>query len=82
MEKHEMKKTGGPNSRTIEILNEMMKHYEATNDHWRTISYRKAIAALAKRDTLIGTFEEAKAIYGIGDRLAAKIVEIGKENIS
>ena len=66
-----------PNSRTIEVLQQMLQHYERSKDEWRVIVYRKAIAALRKEHTQkISTAEEARAFYGIGDRLAQKIEEI------
>ncbi|KAL8997995.1 MAG: hypothetical protein Q9169_002835 [Polycauliona sp. 2 TL-2023] len=77
MEKHTgTENKGNPNARTIEILKQMTDYYDRTNDHWRTIAYRKAIAALKKQTRKITTQEEASAIPFIGSRLAAKIQEI------
>ncbi len=77
MQKHDGKdKSQNPNSRTIEILQQMLEYYDRTNDHWRTIAYRKAISALRKHHSKVITKEEASRIPFIGPRLAAKIEEI------
>ncbi|KAL8888043.1 MAG: hypothetical protein Q9215_004459 [Flavoplaca cf. flavocitrina] len=65
-----------PNAETIEVLKQMTDYYERTNEHWRTIAYRKAIAALKKQTHKITTKEEAFTIPCIGSRLALKIQEI------
>ena len=77
MQKHDgIDNTNNPNARTIEILQQMTNYYERTSDHWRTIAYRKAIAALRKQRHKILTKKEAFTIAYIGERLAAKIEEI------
>ncbi|CAL8583292.1 hypothetical protein XPA_008919 [Xanthoria parietina] len=77
MEKHTgTEDESNPNARTIEVLKQMMDYYDRTNEHWKTIAYRKAIAALKKRTRKITTKEEALAIPFIGSRLAGKIEEI------
>ncbi|KAL1853069.1 hypothetical protein Plec18170_005651 [Paecilomyces lecythidis] len=77
MKKHDGdSKTANPNSRTIEVLQQMLDYYTRTSDVWRTIAYRKAISALRQQTTKIVTKSEAIAIPGIGERLAAKIEEI------
>jgi DNA polymerase IV len=76
MIKHDGKVDQNPNSRTIDILQQMLDYYSCTDDHWRTIAYRKAISALRKHPTRVMTMEQALAIPFIGDRLAAKIEEI------
>ncbi|KAL8649447.1 MAG: hypothetical protein Q9226_005576 [Calogaya cf. arnoldii] len=65
-----------PNARTIEVLHQMLEYYDRINDHWRTLSYRKAIGALKKQTHKITTKKEASAIPFIGSRLAEKIEEI------
>ncbi|KAL9582390.1 MAG: hypothetical protein Q9212_003332, partial [Teloschistes hypoglaucus] len=65
-----------PNARTISILQQMSDYYARTQDHWRTIAYRKAISALKRQPHKIASKEEALAIPGIGARLADKIEEI------
>ncbi|KAF3939447.1 hypothetical protein ABW19_dt0203309 [Dactylella cylindrospora] len=66
-----------PNSRTIQVLEEMMKAYDDMRDQWRTRSYRQAIGSLKKEKTrYISTYEEAITLPSVGDRLAKKIVEI------
>lgn len=77
MHKHDGKdKARNPNSRTIEILQQMLEYYDRTNDHWRTLAYRKAISALRKHNTKVTSEEEACNIPFIGQRLAVKIEEI------
>ncbi|KAF3175936.1 hypothetical protein EYR41_003882 [Orbilia oligospora] len=66
-----------PNSRTIQILEEMMQIYDSLKDQWRTRSYRIAISTLkSSNTTYISTYEQAISLPGVGDRLAKKIVEI------
>ncbi|EPS40748.1 hypothetical protein H072_5399 [Dactylellina haptotyla CBS 200.50] len=66
-----------PNSRTIRVLEEMMRIYDDMRDQWRTRSYRIAISTLKKtQDRYISTYDDAISLSGVGDRLAKKIVEI------
>ncbi|MCJ1461503.1 hypothetical protein MMC07_000100 [Pseudocyphellaria aurata] len=77
MEKHDgADNVENPNSRTIQLLQQMCDYYDRMNDHWRTIAYRRVIAALRKQNRKIATKEEALAIPFVGERLAAKIEEI------
>lgn len=77
MQKHEVNSDSkSPNSRTIEVLQQMLDYYERTADHWRVIAYRKTISALRRQPKRIGTRTQARAITGIGPRLADKIEEI------
>jgi len=77
MEKHDsINKVSNPNSRTIEMLEEMCKYYKQTQDPWRTAAYRKAIASLRKQSHKIMTKEQACNLPFVGERLAAKIEEI------
>lgn len=65
-----------PNARTIEILEEMCKYYDQTQDQWRALAYRKAITTLKKQPVKITTARQAGALPFIGERLAVKIEEI------
>ncbi|KAI5309889.1 hypothetical protein KEM55_002184 [Ascosphaera atra] len=65
-----------PNSRTIEILQKMLDYYTETSDQWRILAYRKAIGALKRETKHITTKEQARAIPGVGSRIADKIEEI------
>ncbi|KAJ5160352.1 uncharacterized protein N7482_007356 [Penicillium canariense] len=65
-----------PNSRTIEILQQLLDYYTQTGDQWRTLAYRKGINALRRQTKAIMTRTEALLIPGIGTRLADKIEEI------
>jgi DNA polymerase IV len=68
--------TENPNARTIQILDEMCKHYDQMQDTWRTLAYRKGITTLKKQSTKITTSKQALALPFIGQRLADKIEEI------
>ncbi|KAF2856122.1 hypothetical protein T440DRAFT_438817 [Plenodomus tracheiphilus IPT5] len=65
-----------PNARTIQILQEMCKHYDQMQDSWRTLAYRKGITTLKKQTIKITTAKQAIALPTIGPRLADKIEEI------
>lgn len=69
-------KRDNPNSRTIEILQQMLDYYTRTADHWRTLAYRKAINALRRQNNKVSTRVQALSIPGIGPRLADKVEEI------
>jgi DNA polymerase IV len=69
-------KLDNPNSRTIEVLQQMLDYYTQTADHWRVLGYRKAIIALRKQRKKISTKVQARALPGIGERIADKIEEI------
>ncbi|XP_041370367.1 DNA polymerase lambda-like [Gigantopelta aegis] len=64
------------NQHVTETLEEMVKNYESTNDKWRAFGYQKAIQAIRRCPKQISTWEEAKALPGVGSRLADKIWEI------
>ncbi|KAJ5218519.1 DNA polymerase family X [Penicillium cinerascens] len=77
MQKYDPNAKGdSPNSRTIEILQQMLDYYTRTADQWRTLAYRKAIGALRRQPQMVATRAQALAIPGIGTRLADKIEEI------
>nr|CAG8514765.1 72_t:CDS:10 [Entrophospora candida] len=65
-----------PNKDIIQKLQILYEHYERMKDHWRMLSYRKAISALKKYNKPITSYEEARNIFGIGERTAQKIMEI------
>ncbi|KAJ5561969.1 DNA polymerase family X [Penicillium sp. DV-2018c] len=70
------KNLDNPNSRTIEVLQQMLEYYVKTSDQWRVIAYRKAINALRQQPKKITTRAQARLIPGIGERLANKVEEI------
>ncbi|KAE8372152.1 hypothetical protein BDV26DRAFT_274724 [Aspergillus bertholletiae] len=77
MQKHDPKSNSdNPNRRTIDVLQQMLDYYARTDDHWRTLAYRKAISALRRQSQKIVTRSQAIAISGVGPRLADKIEEI------
>ncbi|KAK1150184.1 hypothetical protein N8T08_000086 [Aspergillus melleus] len=77
MQKHDAKSNGeGPNTRTIDVLQQMLDYYTRTDDTWRVIAYRKAISALRRQSKRVVNRTQARAIPGIGARLADKIEEI------
>ncbi|KAJ6145088.1 hypothetical protein N7470_008983 [Penicillium chermesinum] len=65
-----------PNSRTIDVLQQMLDYYTRNADHWHILGYRKAIAALRRQTQKITTRTQAQMIPGIGPRIADKIEEI------
>jgi len=65
-----------PNARTIQVLEEMGRHYDQMQDQWRTLAYRKGVTTLKKQKTKITTSKQAAALPFIGQRLADKIEEI------
>jgi DNA polymerase IV len=65
-----------PNARTIQVLEEMGRHYDQMQDQWRTLAYRKGVTTLKKQTTKIITAKQAAALPFIGQRLADKIEEI------
>ena len=69
-----------PNSRTIEVLQEMSDYYDRMNDTWRPIAYRKAIASLRRHAHRVSSYDEALALPHVGQRLALKIEEIAYTN--
>lgn len=75
MEKHDGS-NDNPNSRTIQVLQQMASYCNMVGDHWRTTGYRKGIGALRKQSQLVRTKQQALAIPQIGERLAEKIEEI------
>ncbi|KAF2632282.1 hypothetical protein BU25DRAFT_384119 [Macroventuria anomochaeta] len=73
--------TGGyssqnPNACTIQILEEMGRHYDQMQDQWHTLAYRRGVTTLKKQTTKISTAKQAAALPFIGPRLARKIEEI------
>lgn len=77
MSKHDgTVKSENPNTRTIDVLQQMTDYYERTHDHWRLTAYRRAIAALRKQSSKITSAKEAFALPFVGQRLADKIEEI------
>ena len=68
--------TPNPNSRTIEVLQQMATYYDSIRDNWRTRAYRQAISTLRIQPTRITTAAEAALLPNISSRIAAKIEEI------
>ncbi|EPT00045.1 hypothetical protein FOMPIDRAFT_58109 [Fomitopsis schrenkii] len=69
------------NQDVIDKLNELKEVHKSKmgdEDKWRVYAYDKAIRALRSYPTRIRSLEEARAIKGIGDKTAQKIVEILK----
>ncbi|KAH8788769.1 hypothetical protein F5883DRAFT_533108 [Diaporthe sp. PMI_573] len=73
-----MDKSSGPNARTITILQQLCDYYDRTNDHWRLLSYRRAINTLSKQPEKVTTAEEAGLLPFIGPSIKSKIEEIVK----
>lgn len=69
--------TDNPNAPVISVLKKMSEYYIQTNDHWKTIAYRRAITELESiTDRKITTAEEAKELPGFGSKMAEKLEEI------
>ena len=68
----------GPNSHTIDLLQQLEQYYTSIRDQWRSRAYQIAISKLKKEPNEIFTAEQAKRIGGIGNRIADKIEEINK----
>ncbi|XP_064600493.1 DNA polymerase lambda-like isoform X2 [Liolophura sinensis] len=66
------------NKHITDKLEEMVKTYQSTNDRWRALGYQKAIQAIRKHPKQISSWEEAKALPGVGSRLADKVWEIAE----
>uniref|UniRef100_A0A1E1XQK5 DNA polymerase n=1 Tax=Amblyomma sculptum TaxID=1581419 RepID=A0A1E1XQK5_AMBSC len=64
------------NSHITDQLEAMVETFQSTNDHWRALGYEKAIIQLKRHRTKITTWEEARSLPNIGERLADKIWEI------
>ncbi|KAF7719400.1 Uncharacterized protein PECH_004895 [Penicillium ucsense] len=69
-------KSENPNKCTIEVLQQMLDYYSRSDDHWRTLAYRKAIGALKRHPKKVTSRVQALSIPGVGARLADKIEEI------
>ncbi|KAF2365000.1 DNA polymerase beta palm domain [Trinorchestia longiramus] len=65
-----------PNCHITEELQKLLQVYQAKNDTWRVAGYQKAIAAIHSHPTKITSYEEARQIRGVGEKLAAKVAEI------
>ncbi|KNC98114.1 uncharacterized protein SPPG_06523 [Spizellomyces punctatus DAOM BR117] len=66
------------NSHLTDLLEVVMRRHEAEGEHFRVLSYRKAIQTLKRHPSRIESGAEAKRIFGIGGKIADKIDEILK----
>lgn len=69
-------KSGGPNARTIAVLQQMLDYYISTNDHFHVLGYRRCINTLSMQPEKVTTAEEARQLPFIGPKLSSKIEEI------
>ncbi|KAH8092177.1 hypothetical protein BXZ70DRAFT_951513 [Cristinia sonorae] len=68
-----------PNQDVIDKLEELKALHDAKpsdGDHWRVFSYNKAVRALRSYPTRIRSYDEARKLFGVGDKTAQKIMEI------
>ncbi|GLB44450.1 putative DNA polymerase beta palm [Lyophyllum shimeji] len=75
----EVQREACENQDVIDKLEELKKLHEAKqgdDDRWRVFSYSKCIRALRNHPKRIASFAEARAIRGVGDKTAAKVMEI------
>ncbi|TPX58650.1 DNA-directed DNA polymerase [Spizellomyces sp. 'palustris'] len=66
------------NSHLTDLLEVVMRRHEAEGEHFRVLSYRKAIQTLKRHPRRIQSGADAKRIFGIGGKIADKIDEILK----
>jgi hypothetical protein len=64
------------NKNLTDILERMRAQYKASGDQFRVLGYTKAINAIKRCRRRIDSAEEARQLYGVGDRIAIKIDEI------
>lgn len=64
------------NKHLTDILERMRSQYKAAGDQMRVLGYTKAINAIKRCRRRIVNAEEARQLYGVGDRIATKIDEI------
>ncbi|KAG9019625.1 hypothetical protein FRB90_012471 [Tulasnella sp. 427] len=65
-----------PNDHIIEILLRVHEASVNPDDRWRVLTYRKAIGSLQRSRKQITNAEDARRLYGIGEKTAEKIAEI------
>ncbi|KAJ3013687.1 hypothetical protein HKX48_005620 [Thoreauomyces humboldtii] len=64
------------NKQLTDILDVLLKRHEAEGEHFRVLSYRRAIQTLKRHPKTIENGDEARKIFGIGGKIADKIDEI------
>jgi DNA polymerase/3'-5' exonuclease PolX len=64
------------NKNLTDILERMRSQYKAAGDQMRVLGYTKAINAIKRCRRRIVNADEARQLYGVGDRIATKIDEI------
>ncbi|XP_028395240.1 DNA polymerase lambda-like [Dendronephthya gigantea] len=64
------------NQNITEKLEVLERVYKNSNDQWRALGYKKAIASIKDFPKKIETLEECKGLPFVGERLANKIWEI------
>jgi DNA polymerase IV len=73
-----MDKPNGPNARTVMILQQLCDYYYRTNNHYRALSYRRAINTLSEQPEKVTMAKEAEMLPFIGGSIGSKIEEIVK----
>lgn len=73
-----MNKSRGPNAKTVAILQQLCDYYDRINDHFRLLSYRRAINVLSMQAEKVKTADEAELLPCIGPSISRKIEEIVK----
>ncbi|KAF8056043.1 DNA polymerase lambda [Lyophyllum atratum] len=80
-DKREVQRQTCVNQDIIDKLGELKTLHQAKlgdDDRWRAFSYSKCIPALRNHPKRITSFAEARAIRGVGEKTAIKIMEIVK----
>ncbi|KAK6639331.1 hypothetical protein RUM43_007603 [Polyplax serrata] len=65
-----------PNGQVIEELEKLANAYQVQKDIWRCYAYKKAINAIRLHNKQITSFQEARMLPGISDKMALKVMEI------
>jgi DNA polymerase lambda len=67
---------GNLNEKIITELKKLADAYKNRGDTWRNFAYMKAVNAIKGHNKEITSFEDARVIPGVGNKIAAKIQEL------
>ncbi|XP_063231406.1 DNA polymerase lambda-like isoform X2 [Bacillus rossius redtenbacheri] len=71
------RREGAPcNTQIVAELQKLADAFRNRRDQWRALGYEKAISAIKAHNKPITSFEEARALPGVGAKMAAKVVEV------
>lgn len=69
-------KVEGGNELIIQELQKLADAFRIKGDTWRSHGYTKAISAIKRCGKVLSCYEDAVALPGVGDKIAAKVWEI------